>query len=542
MMKNAQDEVKQQYERERMWETCKAEGKAFQKILFNKIKINLYPDDFLSEFILKDDFEQAEQAFVHNYLRPGDIFIDVGANIGLFTLIAAKAVGRKGRVYAFEPSPVTHKRLLENIDVNKFRNVESFQIALSDTEEDRVLTTSLDGYGAWNSLAQPTAGQQFKQEIAQCTSWDKFSLEHDLLGKVTLMKIDVEGWEFFALQGAKQTLSQPNAPDLMIEFTETNAQSAGTSCTAVYNLLNEYGYTMYTIDPEKHAVSYAPLRKSYPYLNLLATKRIDFVCERANKMCEYLITVGDEGDTAVLESGVECNICAWQGMHFNSDNWHPFTVCPSCGSEVRQRLFWAAVNQMNDIHYMNLFVNKKVLHFAPETILRSKLAEFSRNYQTADLFAQGYNYEHIDFNMDIADMRSIENETYDCVIAFDVLEHVPAHLKAIEEVNRVLKIGGYCIFAIPQKDNLEKTYEDLSITDPKDREEKFGQWDHLRIYGSDFKNMIEDRGFAVTIIDEKTFKPEIVRRNVLFPPELSKHPLATNYRKIYFGKKIRSCY
>lgn len=241
----------------------------------------------------------------------------------------------------------------------------------------------------------------------------------------------------------------------------------------------------------------------------------------------------------VFPHKVECNICGWRDFKFYSDNWHPNTICPKCRSQIRQRLFWAAINNIKELSATELFNNKKVLHFAPDKCLRKILSRESGQYTTADLLAEGYNYENIDLNIDMSDMREIDDKEFDCVIAFDVLEHIPNHLTAIDETNRILSLGGFCIFMVPQKDHLVKTFEDLSITDPKEREEKFGQWDHWRIYGDDFKGMIEERGFTVILVNEKSMNSDLISRNVLYPPILSNHPLATNNRRVYFGQKTK---
>jgi FkbM family methyltransferase len=273
------DAVKNKYKQFR-WNQVKLQGKGYIYRLCDSIKIKLYPDDVLSEIIFKENFEKNEQLFVRKFLKPGDIFFDIGANIGLFTLIGAYSVSKTGHVFAFEPCAAIYNRLLENININHFSNVKSYQMAISDKMEAHILTKSIDGYGAWNSLAHPTAGSLFDQEIVQCITIDTFVTQNKLEGKIVLMKIDIEGWELYALNGAKQTLTRNDAPDLLIEFTEINAQSAGTSCSAVYNRLLEFGYKMYSIDINNRILAYDPLRESYPYLNLLATKRIDFVCRR----------------------------------------------------------------------------------------------------------------------------------------------------------------------------------------------------------------------------------------------------------------------
>ena len=239
-----------------------------------------------------------------------------------------------------------------------------------------------------------------------------------------------------------------------------------------------------------------------------------------------------------VRSNVECNICHYKANKFNSDSWQLYCICPYCSSTVRQRLLMASLSFLDKFSFNNIISNKKILHFAPENSLGKIIKRKAKEYKTADFFAEGYSYSNIDYNIDISNMKSIKDEYFDCVIACDVLEHVPDHLGGIKEVFRILNKGGYCIFTVPQKDNLKFTIEDLSITDKKERERIFGQHDHLRIYGDDFFNMLQEAGFEVTAVNENFFNKNIVDRFVLFPPILSKHPLATNYRKIFFGKKI----
>lgn len=239
----------------------------------------------------------------------------------------------------------------------------------------------------------------------------------------------------------------------------------------------------------------------------------------------------------VAGNSVECNICHYKANRLNSDIWHQYCNCPNCGSTVRHRLMMASFGLLDEFSFGKLIDGKHILHFAPEKQLEKLMREKAGLYKTADFLAEGYAYSHIDYNIDISAMKTIADASFDCVIACDVLEHVPDHIGAIHEVYRVLKPGGYCVFTIPQKDRLKHTYEDLSITSPKERERAFGQVDHLRIYGDDFVDMLTNGGFGVTAVDETFFAKDVVERFVLFPPVLSKHPLATNYRKVFFGKK-----
>lgn len=229
---------------------------------------------------------------------------------------------------------------------------------------------------------------------------------------------------------------------------------------------------------------------------------------------------------------VQCNICHWDGRRFTSDDWHPYTICPRCGSQVRHRLLAAALSGLGPPALCGIAKGKDVLHFAPEPVLAGAFAGDASRYRTADLLRQ-----EVDLNLNMCDMKEIPDGSVDVLIACDVLEHVPDDHQALNEVSRVLSSGGWAILTVPQKDRLPATYEDPAITTEEGRLEAFGQEDHLRIYGDNFPEILVQHGFAVTTVSEKSFTEDLVKRLVLFPPVLSAHPLATNYRKVFFAQK-----
>jgi SAM-dependent methyltransferase len=230
---------------------------------------------------------------------------------------------------------------------------------------------------------------------------------------------------------------------------------------------------------------------------------------------------------------VQCNLCEWQGRRFLSDSWHEHIKCPKCGSDVRQRLFIAAIQEIEGLSIQKLIKDKDVLHFAPESALSLLLRGNAARYVTADFLRTD-----CDFSLDMSDMPEMKDASFDAVIAFDVLEHVPDYRMAIHEVHRVLSRGGWGIFTVPQKDNLKATLEDPAIVTAEDRERNYGQWDHLRIFGADFSAVLERAGFKMEIVDESRFPMQLSRKNVLVPSALSKNPLATNYRKVFFAQKV----
>jgi SAM-dependent methyltransferase len=239
-----------------------------------------------------------------------------------------------------------------------------------------------------------------------------------------------------------------------------------------------------------------------------------------------------------IDTPVECNICNFKAMRLKSDDWHLYCICPRCDSAVRTRLLVASLNLLDNFNMDKIITKKRILHFAPETIIGKIFKEKAAIYKTADLFTGGNYYNNIDYNIDMSDMPSIKNDSFDVVMALDVLEHIPNHIAAMKEAHRVLSPDGYCIFTVPQKDNLQTTIEDPSVTDPKERERLYAQEDHVRMYGDDFVDTLKSCGFEVTAVNETYFDDAFVKKHVLFPPVLSERPLATNYRKVFFGKKV----
>ncbi|RPH52470.1 MAG: FkbM family methyltransferase [Desulfobacteraceae bacterium] len=240
--------------------------------LQSELKMLLYFDSRLSQEIYCGYFEWKERQFLYDFLRDGEIFVDIGANIGLFTLIASHKIGKKGQVYSFEPCSKTYHRLVKNIDLNEMSNTKCFQIALSDHTGQVEMNISLDGYDAWNSIVKPTAGNAFAVETVHAMKWDNFAHEHNLMGRVNLMKIDVEGWESHVLSGGCECFGRKDAPVLQIEFTDEASQSAGTSCQSLYRQLEGLGYSMFIYEAKSKRLIPDPIRNSYPYLNLFAAK------------------------------------------------------------------------------------------------------------------------------------------------------------------------------------------------------------------------------------------------------------------------------
>lgn len=262
-------------ERRRLrWIRIKEKGGYIDTRVEGKARLRLYADSTLGALIYYQRFERDERAFLWRYLRPGDVFVDVGANIGLFSVIAAKRVGKAGQVYAFEPAALPRRRLEENIRLNSFTNVSIQQLALSDGAGWVEISVPTDGHDAWSSLAKPIAGADIRLERTEATTWDAFAEENGL-PVPRMVKIDVEGWEGHVLDGASRTLSAKDAPLLQVEFTDKAAKAADSSCAALYNKLSLHGYTLCRYDRRANRLVRDELRDSYPYMNLYATKHVE---------------------------------------------------------------------------------------------------------------------------------------------------------------------------------------------------------------------------------------------------------------------------
>ncbi len=210
----------------------------------------------------------------------------------------------------------------------------------------------------------------------------------------------------------------------------------------------------------------------------------------------------------------ECPVCGYVGAFLPfGEPPRPKAQCPSCYSLERMRMLWHFLKFQRSITSDKL----KLLHIAPDKGLYKKLNELNNiDYVAGDYFAKGYAYEKGVIHLDITDLK-FENSSFDAVVCVHVLEHIVDDVKAMKEVYRVLKPGGWAILQVPLNDKAEATYENWNITEPEDRKKHFGQWDHVRVYGLDYKNRLEKAGFFVEVIDYVSGSGSQVAKKYSFP-------------------------
>jgi SAM-dependent methyltransferase len=189
-------------------------------------------------------------------------------------------------------------------------------------------------------------------------------------------------------------------------------------------------------------------------------------------------------------------------------------LSPSTLSLERHRLMWLFLRDETD--FFKATKKLKVLHIAPEQCF----LDLFRNQKNLDYTTSDLESPIADVKADICDLP-FEDNSFDVVFCNHVLEHITNDTKAMQELFRVLKKGGFGIFQIPQDISRKTTFEDDSITDRKKRAKIFGQYDHVRVYGLDYFDKLRSVGFTVDEIEyTNKIAPEKLERFCLMKGEI----------------------
>ncbi|WP_199120914.1 FkbM family methyltransferase [Pedobacter sp. ASV28] len=194
---------------------------------------------YLGEYedYIKDTFKK--------HVSVGDTVLDIGANIGFHTLFFSTLVGNKGKVVAFEPVINNFNQLVENIQLNGFDNVLPINIALGNKNETLYINTAAtnNNPGAYSLL-------DLGETKIECRVGDELS-EFGSQQKIDFIKIDVEGYELFALQGLIKTI-QLYKPKIVFEYDKNYQLKAGVDPNAIFDLLTSLDYSFHEV--KRHAV------------------------------------------------------------------------------------------------------------------------------------------------------------------------------------------------------------------------------------------------------------------------------------------------
>jgi FkbM family methyltransferase len=197
-----------------------------------------------------NSFEPFTTEIFEKVLKRGDTVIDIGANVGYYSLVAARIVGESGKVYAFEPNPKTYSWLIKNIELNKYDNIVPVAKAITN----KVGTAQLFIYGnsEYDTLSQ--SGSNRKSVKVETETLDHFFGNKG--EAVNVIKIDIEGGEMDALLGMTNLIRQSKKLKMFVEFSPYFVQRGGYSPEAFLHKLRSYNFSFYVIDESKKRLRY----------------------------------------------------------------------------------------------------------------------------------------------------------------------------------------------------------------------------------------------------------------------------------------------
>jgi len=217
-------------------------------------------DKGVTPFLLtKGVYEKYETALFKELIKPGMVVIDIGANIGYYSLIAAKLLGSKGKVYAFEPEPRNYNLLVKNVKINSYNNIIPIQKAVSNKQGKAKLFTDKDNLGN-PSFSEDNISEKEGVVDVTTVTLDKFFENLATYNNIFLFKIDAQGAEGLILEGAENLLKNNNLIIIM-EFWPYGLKNLGTNPKKLLNKLYEYGFIIKHIDEQNQCLKLIDIEK-----------------------------------------------------------------------------------------------------------------------------------------------------------------------------------------------------------------------------------------------------------------------------------------
>jgi FkbM family methyltransferase len=204
-------------------------------------------NDVCGDAVFTGNFEEGERRFVARFLREGMTVLDLGAHHGLYTMAAARKVGREGRVIAFEPSPREYGKLLRHLRLNRLlKNVTLSPLVVNRDGAEGTLFVVEGRDTGCNSLRPPDVAEPTKAIRVRGTALDTF-LKETKIRQVDFIKMDVEGAELDVLEGATELLSRYPRPVILTEVADSRTAPWGYAASAIYDFLAGRGYQWFAI-------------------------------------------------------------------------------------------------------------------------------------------------------------------------------------------------------------------------------------------------------------------------------------------------------
>lgn len=236
--------------------------------IINNIRMKLFIKDWVQyNLFVYGFYEKNETRYWLKTTRNAKVIVDVGANVGYYSLIASENIKKNaGAIYAFEPISKTYARLIENITLNYIDCVKHYKKAISDKTEKISLNVGNDKNWGMSSINnhEHLSGEV---EIVECETLDSFC-QAENISKIDLIKIDVEGAEYSVLKGMKNVL-ETHHPEILIEIFDKHLNKQNVHSEDIFNFLWEKGYKSYQIVENGKIV---PLTKAGSYEGLICFK------------------------------------------------------------------------------------------------------------------------------------------------------------------------------------------------------------------------------------------------------------------------------
>lgn len=190
-----------------------------------------------------NSFEVENFKILRKFIKRGMTVFDVGANIGLYTLLFCERVGENGKVYSFEPALEAFYRLKQNVKLNNYK-AKIYNIGISDKIGETVLYTCEDD--AYNSLGKKPMKPIIKEVIINTITLDEFC-KNEKISTINLIKIDTEGADYLVLKGAERILTKDSAPVIICEYNRKTEDGFDFKVNELYRYLKKLGYYIYEI-------------------------------------------------------------------------------------------------------------------------------------------------------------------------------------------------------------------------------------------------------------------------------------------------------
>lgn len=198
-------------------------------------------------------YEKAVTEYVKKTLKQGEWVLDVGANIGYYTLIFASLVGAQGKVFAFEPEPSNFKILSKNTEINGYENIVLENYAVSDKNGSTKLYLSKKSAGSHKIYSSPSVSKEnVSVDLISLDSY--FFKNHVNPDKISFVKMDVEGSEYGVLKGMKSLLKKRDNLKLILEFDPRQIIEFGSTPKSLVNLLQQYGFQFSIVNNKENYI------------------------------------------------------------------------------------------------------------------------------------------------------------------------------------------------------------------------------------------------------------------------------------------------